>query len=235
MNLVGKGKTAEVFDYGNDRIIKLFNKSEDIKSIKREFDNARIAYNQGIPSPKPFDVVEHEGKLGIVYEKLEGTTMLELMRTTDNIGLLVEKMVRLHKHVLSMPGESLVSYKDWLKRITGNETEIVSSLKSVDESKGYCHGDFHPGNIIVDQTGECKLIDFMNAVKGPPLYDIARTYFLIQEVNLPEDTPDLEKLRGLAKYLADAYLQAMGHTYQDIGKYYTLIKKTRPTELESNQ
>ena len=37
-----------------------------------------------------------------------------------------------------------------------------------------CHGDFHPGNILLSGDG-AFIIDFMNVCCGNYLYDVART------------------------------------------------------------
>lgn len=44
------------------------------------------------------------------------------------------------------------------------------------------HGDFHPLNVFLEEDGGLKVIDFMNMMRSPAEYDIARTYFLIGEV-----------------------------------------------------
>jgi hypothetical protein len=42
----------------------------------------------------------------------------------------------------------------------------------------------------------------MNVCKGPALYDIARTVFLIQYSQVPEPVPDPEALKAFQKALA---------------------------------
>jgi aminoglycoside phosphotransferase (APT) family kinase protein len=41
-----------------------------------------------------------------------------------------------------------------------------------------CHGDFHPGNILIDGR-KAVIIDWMNATRGNPLADVARTTILV--------------------------------------------------------
>jgi aminoglycoside/choline kinase family phosphotransferase len=42
-----------------------------------------------------------------------------------------------------------------------------------------CHGDFHPGNILVAPQGEI-IIDWIDAVRGNPLADLARSTILLR-------------------------------------------------------
>jgi aminoglycoside phosphotransferase (APT) family kinase protein len=41
-----------------------------------------------------------------------------------------------------------------------------------------CHGDFHPGNILMTQQGEV-VIDWIDSALGNPLADLARTTIIV--------------------------------------------------------
>ncbi|MFR8536308.1 MAG: hypothetical protein ACLVD1_07380 [Lacrimispora saccharolytica] len=56
MNLLGKGNTAEVFEYGNERVCKLFFEGYPDEYIALEFQNSKEMYKNRIRIPKPFQM-----------------------------------------------------------------------------------------------------------------------------------------------------------------------------------
>ena len=188
--MVGVGNTAEVFDYGDGKVCKLFYEGYPKEAAEREFRNAREVERLGFPVPKVFEMVESEGRTGIVYEKIVGKSMLEcILENPDRAGFYLDEFVRLQKKWLieiSVQSASVLSYKEYLHMLlngAGQEAE-VSLLEEIDvlpEDNTLLHGDFHPGNVLISADHRTVVIDFMNACRGPVLYDIARTYVLLKE------------------------------------------------------
>lgn len=54
MKLLGKGNTAEVFEYGDKQVCKLFFEGYPQEQVALEFQNAREMYQNKIRIPKPF-------------------------------------------------------------------------------------------------------------------------------------------------------------------------------------
>jgi aminoglycoside phosphotransferase (APT) family kinase protein len=57
-------------------------------------------------------------------------------------------------------------------------------LETLPDGSQMCHGDFHPGNVILTEFGPV-VIDWMMATRGHPAADIARTRLLILFEDLP--------------------------------------------------
>lgn len=70
--MIGKGNTAEVFAHGEGKVCKLFYKGYPKEPVLWEFHNARVLYREKLPVPAVYEVVEKEGRLGIVYERIYG-------------------------------------------------------------------------------------------------------------------------------------------------------------------
>ena len=56
-------------------------------------------------------------------------------------------------------------------------TAALEALEEMPEGTTLCHGDFHPGNILLCQS-EPIIIDWIDATIGSPLADVARTSIL---------------------------------------------------------
>ena len=74
--------------------------------------------------------------------------------------------------------DDAISYKNFLRKFTTDE-ETIAKINALDDGNCFLHGDFHPGNVMLDENDNAVLIDMMNVCKGTALYDVARTYFLL--------------------------------------------------------
>jgi uncharacterized protein (TIGR02172 family) len=222
--MVGVGNTAEVFDFGEGKVCKLFRKGYPKESVEREFRNAKEVQRLGLPVPKVFELVETEGRTGIVYEKIDGKSMLEcIVENPGKAGFFLEEFVRLQKKWLkeaSVHAASILSYKEFLQMLTnsaGQKTEasLLEEINALPEGDTVLHGDFQPGNVLI-LTDNCPVvIDFMNVCRGPALYDIARTYFLLKEKD---------------EAFGRVYLEQMEVTHGDISLFLNVLERCRMYE-----
>lgn len=221
--MVGAGNTAEVFDYGDGKVCKLFYEGYPKDAVKREFRNATEVHRQGLPVPKVFEMVESEGRTGIVYEKIAGKSMLEcIFENPGNAGFYLEEFVRLQKNWLKevvVQASSALSYKEYLQMLINGvgqeEASLLEEINGLPEGDTLLHGDFHPGNVLISTDYRAVVIDFMNVCRGPALYDIARTYFLLKEKD--------EAFRR-------AYLEKMEVSKETIEPFYKVIERCRKYE-----
>ncbi|MBQ7925332.1 MAG: phosphotransferase [Lachnospiraceae bacterium] len=220
MKLLGKGNTAEVFEYVDGKICKLFYEGYPREYVELEFQNAKEMHNRKIRIPEPFQIVTIENRNGIIYEKIDGETLLNLMNANaENIEEYLDMFVNLHFDVISHHSKNVLSYKEYLtamvKSRTGNDQIILDKINVLPDDDCILHGDFHPNNILIKEDGTPIVIDFMNVCYGPALYDVARTYFLINQFNT---------------YLAERYLNKMNVLEGDIAEYVNIIELCRKYE-----
>ena len=57
----------------------------------------------------------------------------------------------------------------------------LHALAEMPQGDRLCHGDFHPLNVLLHQ-GRAAVIDWVDATRGNPLADVARTVVLMQGV-----------------------------------------------------
>lgn len=96
MKLIAIGNTAEVFEYKEDKVLKLFKAGYPLEQIQREFNNTVIMNRTCVHTPKPFEIVEHEGRHGIVFQKIIGVDLLsEYLKNPSDEKVAAEILVNL--------------------------------------------------------------------------------------------------------------------------------------------
>lgn len=245
--LLGEGNTAEVFLWNDNEIIKLFRQKFPLEGVDREYNVSKMVEILGLPVPKVGLMIELEGRRGIIYEKVSGISMMDLiMKHPGSVTEYAKSMAVLHYRMHQCKAQELPKYKEaleWNIRHTDLLSEkqrfaVLDILEKLPEEGILCHGDFHPGNIIIDSE-KSVVLDWMTAAAGHPAADVARTLMLLKDGALPEKMPKVVKiLIGFArKRIVNAYLkeymQLSGLTKEDILKWRIPIIAARLIEWVS--
>lgn len=72
---LGAGKTAEVYEYGENKVIKLFHHHMALENILQEYELSQLINSLGIPSPSVDGLLNVSNKWGIIFEKIEGRSL----------------------------------------------------------------------------------------------------------------------------------------------------------------
>ena len=192
--LVGSGRTADVYAWGEDRILKLYQDWMPAVAVEREFTITRLARAAGLPVPATEELVQLDGRLGIIFERIRGTSLLKILETRPGefisiARLLAELHARMHACILppETPSqrEQIEQGIAWAKDLAEAEKQsLLGILARLPDGNAVCHGDFHPDNILMSDHGPV-IIDWMTGRRGHPLADVARTVLLIQTGGLP--------------------------------------------------
>ena len=234
MNMIGKGNTADILDYGDNKICKLFVEGYPKNAVHKEINNAMIMNKFDLSIPACYGFIEMEGRFGIVYERVYGKTMLDQLSETSNLDGIVTSLVDLHKKIRTNHTSEVMDYKMFLRQcIEGKckeSDEILKEIELLPDGDYLCHGDYHPGNVMVDEEWKFIIIDFMNVCHGPWEYDVARSYYLMAYSQVPKEVANYEYILKNQKLLADCYLSKMKVSYSEISQYVDLIEKVRVYE-----
>ncbi len=217
---IGRGSTAEVFEYGPGRVCKLFREGYPKEYVDLEYKNAEEIFRLGVRTPKPFETIVLEKRYGIVYERIEGKELLELAIENEiDSEEMLDILVRLHCGLLQKHSNNVLSYKEFLTAMIkgkGDENQLLTdAINMLPDGDCVLHGDFYPSNVMIESDGSPVIIDFMNVCHGPALYDIARTFFLLRNNN---------------ETLACSYLKKMHIYREDIARYVSIIEECRRYE-----
>lgn len=237
---IGVGNTATVYEWEENKILKLFHQGYPKEAVEKEFQNASLIWAMDFEKPKAYEIISYEEKIGIVYDRLGGESLLDWVMKTGDVHGCAVYMANLHKKIIQNSISNVPNYKEFLKYNIVNaqnlhkKEETLDILHELPNGDTLCHGDFHPGNIFI-LDGNAMVIDFMNICHGDFLYDIARTTFLIEYTPVPVDAKNKEILFEFKKMLADYYLMQMNVTREMIQDYLSVIIAAREGECPNEK
>jgi aminoglycoside phosphotransferase (APT) family kinase protein len=212
---IALGRTAEVYAYENGRIVKLFRDWVPMASAEYEARIARVVYAAGLPVPAVGDVIEIDGRLGLTYARVEGVSMLETLKLKPwtlfrFAHLLAELHVDMHTRIVPELPSERQRLENRIREIdqlpTSTKRAVLKTLEKMPDGNRLCHGDFHPGNVLITAEGP-SVIDWMDATRGNPLADVARTSLLLSMGTPLSRTPAQWLLESIRRWFREAYLK----------------------------
>lgn len=191
--LIGKGACGECYRIDDEAIVKLYYNNADLAFIEHEKALSKKAFVMGIPTAISYDIVEANGRKGVVYELIKSKTLGELIRADrSRIDEYVEMYADICKKVCSVHTNDpeIPSFKDINREDIANVTGVSEEerrylhrfLDLVPDSDGCVHGDLNINNIMV-QDGECCLIDMGELSTGIAMFDFSRILFSMVYAN----------------------------------------------------
>lgn len=245
---LAEGGCAEVFEWEEGKIVKLAKPNTNEWALRREINHSRIAKNCGLPVPKVYGMVHCNGRSGIVFEQVEGETLMKRFvdhvvsaphpqaaapEGVDNIlGAEITAKLLYQVHQQSgkgMPDQREVLVNDIRRTSYLAEDEhdaIIEYLDRLPVKKQLCHGDPNPGNIMLNNDN-AWLIDWNNASIGNPEADLAEYILMIRYAILPPHVPkELNTLFDAAREFA--IQRFIGHYERLSGIGYAEIEPWLP-------
>jgi Ser/Thr protein kinase RdoA (MazF antagonist) len=213
---IGEGRTAEVFEWDDGRVLKLYRAACPHDWAAHEVAVVRALTAAGVEAPAVLDEVEVEGRAGIVFERVRGRSLREQITSAPwRAGWAGRQLARLHAdlHARSVSPplprlrERLAASVARLRGELGPSAERVRSrLATLPDGDRVCHYDFHPDNVLGEGRG-VRVIDWNNAALGPAAADVARTLVMLRSPYAPPGVPLPVRLavKWLKRWLAAAY------------------------------
>ena len=191
--LLATGRTAEVYAWSNNQVLKLFFDWCPPEWIRREVDIGRRLASTSLPTPRLVDTVSLDGRQGIIFDRAVGPSMLSLLSTRPwLLSSIAHQFAELHSAIHSNAAPNLPPLRPYLFSSISKAEALPSALKgraltslaSLPDGDSLCHFDFHPDQVAVTQQGP-MILDWMTAHQGHPLADVARTSVLIKFAQAP--------------------------------------------------
>jgi uncharacterized protein (TIGR02172 family) len=197
---IAHGRTADIYDWDENHILKLFHHWFELKDIEYELKIARAVYDSGVKTPAVGELVQIEGRNGLVYERAAGESMLAIFqRKPWRVFKYSRILAGLHSqmHGNSFKAEVPDQTSKFQRKIkcvdvlsASLKASLLQALDSMPKGDRVCHGDFHPANVLMS-TKDATVIDWIDASRGNPLADVARTSIIFLGSAETKQTPNL--------------------------------------------
>ena len=216
---IGEGAWSDVHAWAPGQVVKLFKSGFVRRHSWWEARMTRAVFAAGAPAPEVFDEVTLEGRFGVVLQRLDGPTLLQLSRsgamTPEQTGAILATLaIAVHRTTPPPDVLSLHDTEAGSSRFSGGmlpkhiATGILTLIERLAPGDGLCHGDLHPGNVIITADGP-RLIDWGGATRAPAGLDLACCHVILCEL-APEGVADPERPRAVNAAVLSEYARLAG-------------------------
>lgn len=249
--LLGAGREAEVYAWGAHAVVKLYRPGY----TGHRAEAAALAELEGHHvAPRLLDVVRRDGRPGLVLERVDGTDVLDLLRRRPwRAPALTRALAQAHLavHDVRAPAElpdvrqvlvARLESAPLTPELRGFALRVLDGLPFGDR---LCHGDYHPGNVMVGDggsggrgsgDGRVTVIDWPNAARGVPEADHARALLLLRWADPDPSTRLVTRglmmvgRSALTSGYARAYARGSRRPPQHVGPWLTVHVAARLSE-----
>lgn len=196
--LFATGRTAEVFEYGPDRLVKVLRPGFGERALDIEEQACASLLAAGSPAVRTFGRLDHEGRPGLVMERIDGQAMLdEIQRRPWRAGPLADILAGTHAAIHRSGASGLPDVKERLAAKIDDTAGVLGftereaakhRLRVLPDGDRLLHGDLHPGNVLL-ASGRAVPIDWPDATRGAVAPDLVRTLWLLSSSAVPDDMP----------------------------------------------
>jgi uncharacterized protein (TIGR02172 family) len=209
------GRTAEIYTWKGDWVLKLFYDWFDLDDIRYEQRVTQTVHAAGMPVPAPGDILKVNGRNGLTYERVNGQNMWEILKIKPwMFSSLARLTAQLHARMHTIPVLSELPLQrgrleNKLHRAGALpellKQDALAALSVLPDGVSICHGDFHPGNILLT-SDRSVVIDWIDATHGNPLADVARTSVISLGAAASSQIP-LYPIKILIRVFHEVYLR----------------------------
>ena len=213
---IADGRTAEVFEIDEERVLKLLRPGFPPRIAAHEAAVADIVSAVYPGAPRYLGMAQVGRRTGITFERVDGRTMDSIVREHPwRLRRLAQRLGELHATIHGADGSGLIDQRQALLAAIGEAPSdlpvavrdaAVGRIEGLPTGSSLCHGDLHPGNVILGPT-RVVIIDWGNAQAGNPIADVARSLYLMRDTPMHEPRimrPIVAAIRArfAAEYLA---------------------------------
>ena len=206
---IGRGAKGDVYRYNDELVIKVYNLSNTYHDVEQEIAMARRAFVLGIPTAISFGIVSVGDQYGAMYELVNSDTISHCISKNPN---QVDKYAKIMADLAHTIHSIKVNEDDGFPKVTDRVREYIKDgigredpylsdkclqlLDSLPETDNLLHGDFHSGNVFL-QNGEPLMIDMDRLSTGHPIVELSDLYYFY--VILGDDDPlVIERFMGFS-------------------------------------
>ena len=211
--IIGQGQRATLYRLADGRVLKLYHPQIPDEVVQAEFALSQAANRAELPSWPVHDLILEGGWRALLGDFVEGPSVSDVMRRQPwriprLLRALAAIQARLHTTpvVVEQPARlhDPKRIKGFLRGLSAPLAALVEREVAAAASQGFCHGDFHGGNVLVSPQG-LIMIDWDRAGRGPVAADVGRTLAWLSLG--PTDSRRIGKVElAFRNWLAEIYL-----------------------------
>ncbi|MCI0712325.1 MAG: phosphotransferase [Chloroflexi bacterium] len=241
--LLSQGATAEIYGWDDTHVIKLFRPEYGLETAQYEERIARLVEAAGLKAPAVVDMIQFEERVGLVYERADGQQAIRALEAQLwRLRYFAREMARLHASIHQQQNDTLPSQKSRLRRgieegqglDDATKNRLLEQLEQLPDGSTICHGDFHMENILLNGE-DFVVIDWIDAVSGHPLGDVARSYIIMTE-HQTDETGFVPKLlnwgprRWFRRTYLHEYFRLRGGSWSELAPWLPVVAAARLRE-----
>ena len=205
--LIAPGRTSDVYEFGAGSVVKVPRPDVPAAWASVEAEITVAVGGLGLPTAAVQGLTVVEGRESIVFERIDGLSMWQEVRegrrrVTAAAAELAEIQLSIHQArapaVLADVADRVGPKIDAASQLpSGDRAEARRLLGSLPRERVLCHGDLHPGNVLMGRRGPI-VIDWFDAAGGSPIADVVRSSLLIRPLagrselfHLPGSSPEI--------------------------------------------
>ena len=238
------GSRSAVFAWGRDAVAKVPFAATPEAWIHFEALYTAAVHEAGAPAPRFHGIEMIGGRAASIYQRVHGRSMWEhMLEHPAQLPTHTRTLAELQAHLFALvPPVALPAQRDRLRcKIREASSRVDPSLDGAlalvppSAPSRLCHGDLHPGNVIMASDGPV-IIDWFDAARGDHVADIARTSLLMSRRghapdgpgHLPGAEPDMLDL-ARDSYL-DAITDLVAADPEDVRRWEAVVAVARVAE-----
>lgn len=249
---LGYGITAIVYEQG-DVVTKVFYPKYGKNTAFKEAHMLAVAESGKLQAPRVLGVSENQGYWELRMTKVKGESLLKLILgeltacNVEKAGELTRQLADIHVEINSKDGTGLADSKNVIRAkildhnvLAEEEKErSIAYLERLEGGNALCHGDFHANQIMMQEDGSYRVIDFADIGCGNPAGDVALTWLnlstppaplreLFGQIDLPgiyleeylaKSGMNREEVEAWIRVQAAAFLSVAPPYREELGKY----------------
>ena len=252
MDKFARGRSSEAYKLEDGKVLKLFFKDYPKEFAQKEYKNTKIASDTGCTNMHIYEILDKDGRTGIVMDYIDGISQND-MPSKNPLYLFKggTDLAKCHAIVHSKKSHELedvrtmcvnmLDQKEFDELTDEEKAKAKAYIMSLPEDDTIIHLDFHTGNVLVDDKGNCTVIDWMTAARGNRAVEVAMMEFLFSEAELFPGSSALKiaffsAVRGMiGKQYFKEYQKLMPIDEKEVDKYRLLaliIRRSWGIEFE---
>lgn len=206
---IGSGQKGTVYRYGDELILKVYDKINSYRDVEREIALSRRALVLGIPTAISFGIVSLGDRYGAMYELLGSATLsaciAENPSSLDYYAGVMAKLARTIHGTEAKDKDCFPDARDRFRAYIANglarsDSELADRccqlINDMQATRCMLHGDFHTSNVFLYKT-EALAIDMDRMSTGDPIFELGDMVFYFDKKE-GEDPEDADPYLGIS-------------------------------------